>query len=128
MADYRLSIKDVCSVEVGISVRWKSAHPMATVDTGFAREGLGLIVPRDFLPAKQRPEGVIRITVADGRTVAAPYEPVARITRIGGRDLPAPIETGAAFLGKGRILLGLDVLRLGVLRLNGPEREGTFTI
>jgi hypothetical protein len=127
MVDIALDVGKGCSVKIAVSVSWRKVTPHAIVDTGFVRNGLGLILPADTLPANHV-KGIVKLTLADGEEVPARYLPVAMITRIGDYELPAPFETGVAFLGKERTLLGFDVIRRGLLTLDGPGKKASFAL
>lgn len=125
MVAIQLTFGDYCSVHVEARVPWSPLRQTALVDTGLVREGCGLILPAPLAPESVK--GSIWLKVGDGRKVPARYAPNGTIVRIGNHRLVAPVQTGVAFLGD-QALLGMDVIRRGVLRVDGPNRSASLEL
>lgn len=125
----RFALDDSChvSIDFRISGGRHFTNQDAIVDTGFFSNTVGLSLPRLMKPrGTHKPRGVVRLTNANGKARDYPFDPGVELVKLGSITLPSPVPLPAAFVTKGRILLGLNLLKRGTLHVDGPAGTATF--
>lgn len=132
MPNVALTVETCCKVDVTVQVPGARAPftGTAVLDTGFFHStlGVGLALPSQRSPrGKYRPKGILKLTLGHGKARAFRFDPAVALLAIGGVTLGTPRPVGAIFTKGSVILLGFNVLKTGVLTIDGPGASGAFT-